>query len=230
MASFLRHLAQPIYRRIPLTWRRSIRARRLERLVRAGIFNSDEPEFQRLGEWLTQGDTALDIGANFGSYSLSMSALVGDTGRVFSFEPVPQTFNMLVRSLAARGCRNVTALNLACSNQSGLVPMCVPDDPLTGEDLYQASIRGGNSANVVVCRIRLDDLPLPTERLRLVKVDAEGHDAEVIEGMLQTLRSSMPVLITEHPTDVTTSRLKLLGYQMTTDPRSPNSVYLPIDK
>lgn len=227
MTPIVRSLIKPIYSRLPVKARRALRAWRLERLVRAGVLCSDEPEFKRLDEWLNPGDTALDIGANFGSYSLRMSALVGDTGRVFAFEPVPQTFGMLVRSLAAQGCRNVTAFNLACSDRNGLVPMYVPGDPLTGEDLYQASIREGVLTDVLVCRVRIDDMPLPIDRLRVIKVDAEGHDANVIDGMLHTLQRTMPVLITEHPTDATTQKLVALGYRMTADPLSPNGVFLP---
>jgi len=88
----LRRLLRPVFRRLPKATRRSIRALRLEYLVRRGIFQSDEPEFVRVKDWLKPGDVALDVGANFGAYTLEMSRRVGDTGRVFAFEPVPQTF------------------------------------------------------------------------------------------------------------------------------------------
>lgn len=223
----LRQLLRPIYRHLPTKMRRSLRALRLERIVRKDEFNSDEPEFKRLAEWLAPGDTALDIGANFGSYTLRMSQLVGNSGRVFAFEPVPQTFAMLVRSLTARGCMNVSALNLACSNHSGFVRMSIPDDPLTGEDLYQASITEDDPEAIIVYRLRIDDLPLPIDRLRVIKVDAEGHDADVIDGMIETLRKARPVLITEHPTDATIMNLRSLGYRFTHDVDSSNGVFLP---
>ncbi|MBX3703163.1 MAG: FkbM family methyltransferase [Steroidobacteraceae bacterium] len=216
-----------MFRRLPLNWRRNLRALRLEHLVRTGRFDSDEPEFDRLASWLGPGDVALDVGANFGSYTMKMSEIVGESGRVFAFEPVPQTFVMLIRSLSVRGCKNVTAINAACSNENGIVGMTVPDDSLTGEDLYQASISGVQRRSVNVFRARIDALPLPTERLRLVKVDAEGHDAEVIEGMIATLRRAMPVLITEHPKDHTCGSLQAIGYRLVRLPGSPNGVFLP---
>lgn len=212
---------------LPLGAKRFIRAVRLEHLVRQRRFNSDEPEYARLQEWLRPGDIALDIGANFGSYTLRMSELVGCAGRVFSFEPVPQTFHMLVRAVAAAGCRNVTTLNVACSDRDGFVRMVVPDDELTGENLYGASITDDTQHGLVVFRVCIDQLPLPRSGIRLVKVDAEGHDHLVISGMWELLKSCMPVLIAEHPRPDIVSRLENLGYSVTRSEKSPNSVFLP---
>lgn len=221
-----RTLLRPMWRRLPIGVRRSIRAIRLEYLVHKGVFDSEEPEFRRLSEWLGPGDTALDIGANFGSYTLRMSELVGDTGHVFSFEPVPQTFAMLTRALTTRGCINVCALNLACSNVNGYVTMSIPDDPLTGEDLYRASISKTGPALLRICGSRIDDLPLPLEELKVVKIDAEGHDAQVIDGMWTTISKLMPVLIIEHPSSELSRRLTGLGYSHSRQSASPNTVFV----
>ena len=221
-------LIKAIFRHLPIDLRRSIRTRRLEHLVRGGRFGSEEPEYERLQEWLRPGDIALDIGANFGSYTMRMSKLVGEAGRVFAFEPVPQTFQMLTRALAAAGCRNVTVLNVACSDENGPIRMVVPDDSVTGENLYGASITGDAQAGFVVYRMCIDQIPLPRSGIKVVKVDAEGHDHIVIAGMWELLKSCMPVLITEHPRPEITARLEQLGYVLTrSEKRSPNGVFLP---
>jgi FkbM family methyltransferase len=169
----------------------------------------------------------MDIGANFGSFSLRMSELVGDAGRVFAFEPVPQTFALLATALSARGCRNVCALNLACSDTNGVVTMSIPDDPISGENLYQASISASGPALTKVVCARVDDLPLPTNGLRLVKIDAEGHDAEVISGMWQLIRRELPILVAEHPSEAIIGRLASLGYSHSHERGSPNAVFTP---
>lgn len=227
VARVVRQALGHAFRLLPLGMRRTIRGLRLQYLISAGVFDSDEPEYLRLAEWLEPGDIAMDVGANFGSYSVKMSRLVGDAGRVIAFEPVPQTFAMLVRSLAASGCSNVSALNIACSNANGLVTMSIPDDPVSGENLYQASIsRSGPSLITVLCA-RIDDLPLPIDDLKLVKIDAEGHDAEVIEGMWSVISRVMPVLIAEHPSKAISERLTGLGYVHTHQAGSPNGVFIP---
>ena len=228
-ARFAKLVLRRVLRAFPLGVRRNLRAVRVERLVRSGRFASEEPEYGRLAEWLGEGDFALDVGANFGSYSLRMAELVGDTGRVYSFEPVPQTFAMLVRSIAVRGCRNVTALNLSCANENRILTMSIPDDPLAGEDLYQASISDTGPSLTSVVGIRIDDLGLPFDRLRLVKIDAEGHDSEVIKGMWGLIERTRPVLIVEHPAEAISAKLAALGYTLELPPRSPNGIFHPPD-
>lgn len=224
---FLKRALGPLVRQLPLSFRRKLRAWRVHSLIRRDRFGSEEPEYHRLQTWLRSGDIAIDVGANFGTYSLRMAEIVGENGRVYAFEPIPQTFAMLVRSVAIRGCRNITALNLACANESRILTMSVPDDALAGEDLYQASIsETGPSLTSVVC-VRIDDLGVPFDRLRLVKIDAEGHDSEVIEGMWGLIERTRPVLIVEHPAEAISKRLVALGYTLELPPRSPNGIFHP---
>jgi len=153
-----------------------------------------------------------------------MSELVGDTGRVYAFELVPRTFAMLVRSIAARGVRKITAPILACANESRVLTISIPDDPLSGEDFYDARIsEAGASLTAVVCG-RIDDLGLPVDRLRLVKIDAEGHDSEVNEGMWGLIEKTRRLLIVEHPSDVINTRLMALDCSLGFPSGSPNGV------
>jgi len=223
----LRSIVGPIFRSLPQWSRREIRARRLEWLVRHNKFTSDEYEFSRLGDWLVEGDVAIDIGANFGSYTLQMSQLVGTRGRVFAFEPVPQTFAILVRLLAVRGCRNVTPLNLACSDRNSVIHMSIPDDPLTGENLYQSFVADPSKEGVSACCIRLDDIALPVEKLKLVKIDTEGHEALVISGMWNMLCRTRPIIIAEHVPSNASQKIEALGYRRFRHDKSPNAVFLP---
>ena len=57
-------------------------------------FRTDEKEFDLLERWVTRGDWALDIGANVGHYTARLSEIVGISGRVITFEPVPETFGI----------------------------------------------------------------------------------------------------------------------------------------
>ncbi len=217
----------PLFRALPLRLRREIRTMRLESIVRRRKFVSDEYEFGRLQEWLSPGDVAIDIGANLGTYTLRMSDLVGAMGRVFAFEPVPQTFATLTRLLAISDCRNVTALNLACSNKNAFASISIPDDAVTGEDLYRATIMEGGPAAISICCVRLDDVALPLDRLRLVKIDTERHETEVLDGMWGIVASKRPILIIENLPAAATDRLISLGYRRTHKAKSPNSVYFP---
>jgi hypothetical protein len=64
------------------------------------------------------------------------------------------------------------------------------------------------------------------ERLSLVKVDAEGHDAEVIEGMWKTVCLFLPIVIVELPPVAICHRMRSLGCELTDRVGSPNGVFV----
>ena len=68
--------------------------------IRTNSFYTDEAEFSRLEEWVSEGDWVLGVGANIGHYTMKLSALVGPSGRVIAFEPVPATFELLAANAA----------------------------------------------------------------------------------------------------------------------------------
>ena len=74
-----------------------------------GCFEADDTKGLIMS--LSEGDTFIDIGAHIGYYSMVASRLVGDSGKVISFEPTPSTFGLLQKNLQQKG--NVKLENLA---------------------------------------------------------------------------------------------------------------------
>jgi tRNA1(Val) A37 N6-methylase TrmN6 len=65
--------------------------------------------------------TVLDVGANFGTYSLALAAVVGPNGKVHAFEPQRLIYNLLVGSVALNALTNVYCHNVALGNREGRV-------------------------------------------------------------------------------------------------------------
>ncbi|HEY6045537.1 MAG TPA: hypothetical protein VIU65_02980, partial [Pyrinomonadaceae bacterium] len=80
---------------MPSSWQLEIRRHLYRRQIRRGVFTTHEPEYGLLSSFLSDGDWAIDIGANIGHYTKGMSDLVGARGRVIAFEPVADTFTLL---------------------------------------------------------------------------------------------------------------------------------------
>jgi hypothetical protein len=77
------------------------RDRVFARLVLEGDYG---PELSRITSAIVQaGDQVVDVGANFGWYSVLLSSEVGPTGHVFSFEPMEETYNRLCHNLSVSG-------------------------------------------------------------------------------------------------------------------------------
>ena len=154
-----------------------------------------EPEVKALKELVVAGDVVADIGANAGSYAKELSFLVGTQGKVYAFEPVPETFDILQNVVKKARLNNVMASRLALGAQARFDKMVIPNmDGFTG--YYWAHLAqpgdAGRSVDVVVktfdewvCEQRL-------ERLDFVKCDVEGGELDILRGSGDVIRRFKP--------------------------------------
>lgn len=193
------------------------------RQIARGSFEADEPEASILGDLIHQGGWVLDIGANVGHYTLAFSKLVGESGRVIALEPMPGTFALLCSNVACIAARNVTLINAAASETTAQLRMHMPTSLSTGmHNPYQAQIsHDGEFSVLAVC---IDDI-LADCPIALAKIDAEGHEFEVLKGMEQLLRVHRPTLIIEGNDANVEVFLRELGYSYRTLPSSWNRIF-----
>jgi FkbM family methyltransferase len=202
--------------------------RRLKYFVKIlfGEFKSDEPDFEALGQYVSQGDWVIDIGANVGHYTVRLANLVGPRGRVFAFEPVPTTFSLLSANVIRSKCNNVSLLNAAASSNSTLVNMEVPCFESGIANYYRASINsnksGGQGFSVFTLPIDCFNL---SNKINFIKIDAEGHEPEVLSGLWGLIEKDLPTLLIETVDEETKSRLLKLGYSEDSLEGSPNKIF-----
>lgn len=222
----MRHAAARIAAHLPAHVQCSLKRHYYRWQIRTNRFLTDEPEFQLLPAWVELGDWVLDIGANVGHYTARLSKLVGPEGRVFAFEPVPATFELLSANASAFACRNVTLLNLAASDRSGPVSMEVPLSEDAGlQNYYMAHLTHNSVNGIRTYALPVDSLDL-SQPISLVKVDAEGHDMAVLAGMVRTLNRFHPVVIVEDHSDEMARFMAALSYGAHTIPGSPNRIFI----
>lgn len=210
----LKTIAMQLPLRLQQTLKRQLHGHR----IRNQCFSGDEPEFHRLQEWVKPGDWVLDLGANIGQYTHRLSELVGATGRVIAFEPMPLTFELLSANVARFRHHNVTLINAAASDKAGLVHMDLPSN-----NFYRASI-APDGAHAVLA-LTVDELGLG-ERIAFVKLDVEGHEHAALLGMYRLIRRDRPTLVVEHSGGTAVeSLLSGAGYHWSCDADSPNRVY-----
>lgn len=186
-------------------------------------FTYNEPEFERLDAWLDEGDWVLDIGANVGQYACRFAQLVGRTGHVIAFEPVPETFDILASNVARFALRNVTLLNVAASDRSELAGITIPLTAGGVRNYYWAQLSRDRPDFRVLC-LPVDALGIQAE-VRLVKIDVEGHELAVLRGMRGLLERCHPKLIVEDNVPEVASFLAGIGYSPGRHDDSPNFVY-----
>jgi FkbM family methyltransferase len=139
---------------------------------------------------LAPGDVCVDVGANVGYFTLLASRLVGPAGRVYAFEPAPLAYAALAANLGRNDAVNVTAERVAVGAEEGTA---VLHEATEGSNRGASSLRRVPEASLgarervdvsvdvrpLAALLRDGDLP----RLRLVKIDVEGYEGEVLRGL-----------------------------------------------
>jgi len=156
-------------------------------LLEWGCYEKYETElFKRL---VKKGMVVVDIGANIGYYTLLAAHLVGDEGKVFAFEPDPYNYDLLCKNIDVNGYRNVIPVQKAVSSKSGETELFLDKSNLGGHSLSEANVDKGASITVEVTS--LDDYFKNKDcEIDVIKMDVQGSEMEVLEGMTNTINQS----------------------------------------
>lgn len=163
-------------------------------------FNYHEPEiFKFLEKFINKIKEKqdeliyLDIGANIGLYSLFVAKRVQKRGKVIAFEPHPNTFDKLTENIRLNNFNNIIAINKALGNEKNFVYINQCED----------------SAKTFVSNLKTDQSEMKVEMVNLdyflkenqidkidyVKIDVEGFEFYVLQGMKELLKNSPPLII-----------------------------------
>ena len=156
----------------------------------------DAFERDLLKQQVGEGDRVIDLGANIGLYTLTLARLVGETGRVYAFEPDPTNFALLSKNVELNGYRNVTLERKAVSDKTGPAHLFRCEDN-AGDHRITDSDEGRDSVEIEV--ISLDDyFSSDLVPIRLIKMDIQGAEGGALKGMAQLLdRSTDPRILME---------------------------------
>ena len=164
------------------------------------IFGSPEIHLQKtLKKYVTKNAVVFDIGANIGYVSIAISRLVGDNGKVFSFEAIPSTAVRCRRNLELNACNNVQLTNKALSDKCEKVEFRIPDG---GDTHPMASmVWHKNMSNVVILKVDSIAIDLVEQFKSLtpsfLKIDVEGSEGQVILGMQHMISRCQPIIFIE---------------------------------
>ncbi len=163
-----------------------------------------EDDVEPVKELVKPGDFVIDMGANFGWYTNVLSSLVGDRGKVYSVEPIPDTFQVMSGIVRKLKLGNVVPMNYAMSRADGMAVMRVPQHEYGGNNFYRAQIdlKQGESSKAMkeysVPMRSLDSLFLDVaSKVTFIKCDVEGHELAVVSGGTKFFEKSKPAWLME---------------------------------
>ncbi|MEW6269510.1 MAG: FkbM family methyltransferase [Thermodesulfobacteriota bacterium] len=165
------------------------------RAIRDGIY---EPAAVSLVRRLVRpGQVVADVGANVGFFTILAARCVGPTGRVLAFEPIEHNRALLERSLALNELTNVALFPLALGERNGEAELIQWERRNSGSFHLLRDGRRWEGARYRVPVRRFDDV-FRGERLDFVKIDVEGAEGLVLDGMQQAIERFRPTLLFEY--------------------------------
>jgi len=139
-----------------------------------------------------RNSTVIDVGANIGLSTILLARL---TERVIAFEPSPPNVAFLRRNLERNGITNVEVHAAAVSNEPGTLRFHVAQFGAGSHVVAAGHVSGGTIPTVEVPAVTLDGIDLST--IAFVKIDAEGHEPDVLAGARRLLAQDRPLIYTE---------------------------------
>lgn len=145
-----------------------------------------------LKKFLKKGMNVIDIGANIGYYTVLFSKWVGDEGKIFAFEPDPNSFNILAKNISVNNCNNVSLYQNAVSEKEGSTSLFVNyKDPGDNRIIdFYAYDGDEDRKKIETSMVTLDSIIDKDEKIDLIKMDIQGSEMLALLGMERTINDN----------------------------------------
>lgn len=160
--------------------------------LRLSIYGVHEPtETEILKKLIKKNDVVLDIGANIGYYTLIAAKLVGKNGKVYAFEPDTVNFEIIKKNVEINGYHNVTLIQKAVSNRTKKIKLYLCEENGADHKIYDD---GTDRNSIEIESTSLDDFFRDYRgKINLIKIDAQGSEGHILEGMTSLLETNTDV-------------------------------------
>jgi FkbM family methyltransferase len=151
-------------------------------VIQSGRLDHDQNTLPHLTKYIPAGGTVIDVGAYIGDHTVFYARCVGDTGKVYAFEPNPRAYECL-----AHNCRDmrVVGINAAASDTAERIDMA--------QDI-NAGASHAIPGEAIAC-ITIDSLNLAA--CHFIKMDCEGMEPKAIKGAAKTISTHRPAMLIE---------------------------------
>jgi FkbM family methyltransferase len=139
----------------------------------------------------------VDIGANVGQHSLFMSSL---GARVHAFEPFGQVREQFMRQIRGNGLDNISVHPVGLSNENTRLPFFAPTGTNAGIGSFDAGTVDKGNVSIGELQLARGDDYFPVQGIGgidLLKIDVEGYEKRVLDGLRETLQRERPIVVCE---------------------------------
>lgn len=170
-------------------------------------------DLKQFKKFLNKGDYFVDLGANLGWHTMFGAQVVGETGKVFAFEPIKIIYDLLESNVKLNNLQNVVAVNSAVSNYTGIAQLacssknfgdnvvCHGDTEDKLKNWYGHEDHVEADRQTIDCTT-LDDYikanMIDASKIKLIKMDIQGSEPHALEGMKELIKTYHPAIILEY--------------------------------
>ncbi|MDZ4678576.1 MAG: FkbM family methyltransferase [Oligoflexia bacterium] len=223
--SFCWHTGNQIFLRDPQSIRKAVMQDGFELYVTMSDFTFRHVYFLGIYEPVVSGlikklakpgQIWADVGANIGFYTLLLSKILGEKGKIYAFEPNPKVINLLEKSLLANRVENIVLTKAAVSdgNQKNLTLQIPLHENERASLVHHKDIKEYSEIQVPV--LKLDDFVKKNNlRFHGIKIDIEGAEILAFKGMQNIFKDSPPKIIVSevsHLPDCLMTPVELIKY------------------
>lgn len=147
---------------------------------------------------VSQGDVVLDIGAHIGLFATAAASLVGQSGKVYAFEPAPATSAVLKETIRINQiAERVTIVNAAMGKETGTITFFVSETEADNSNSLVAYKEDRELKGIPVMVSTIDAFAAEQglSSIRFIKIDVEGAEYDALKGGLDLLRRCKPFCI-----------------------------------
>lgn len=162
-------------------------------IIKEGIFEPESTNIVR--KIVKDGDFTIDVGGNIGYYTVILSKLVGNSGKVICFEPTVFYGKVLSANLEANNIQNVNFHNFGLSDKTQKLQIEIGDSSATIHSFGKKQLNFTEKIHLVTLDDFMEKNPLP--RIDFIKLDIDGHEPLFLEGARKTIEKYNPIILME---------------------------------
>jgi len=150
-----------------------------------------------IAKYLKSGDVFIDIGAHIGQHGMFAASIVGPTGQVYSFEPIPHLYKQILDSIKINNFQNIIHPYNAALGVSDEAKTFYINPKRLSESSFIDLNNGDSLIKQEVTVLNGDKILGNLPKITMMKIDVEGYEYEVLLGLINSLKKHLPILIME---------------------------------
>ena len=140
---------------------------------------------------LSEGDVFIDVGSNIGYYSILAGKIVGEKGQIVAIEPIPDTVNVLNLNVKLNALKNIIVIPKAAWTNPSILNIYLPE----GNYGWASAVKWYGNKSFTIEAVPLDDIAKKIPAIKLLKIDVEGSEYQVLIGAKETLEKTKHIVL-----------------------------------